>query len=160
MIERFATTGAGTLRVAGMICAGRGDWLKSNAPAMLVAVASRRVSGASPQFSSMNLSPEVKSRVVWSTYPLRAYGLTRIAGTRKPYPKPSTCGGRTWSYQPPQSSYESRNAELFQLELAIRLLITVRTKRIPDWTLPGGCSLAPEGAMYATDGRVPFARSS
>ena len=47
------------------------------------------------------------------------------------------------------------NAEVFQAELRISALISDRTKRSPDWMLPGGCSLEPDGAMKATAGSVP-----
>src|SRR5207247_396237 len=74
-----------------------------------------------------------------------AYGLTRSAGTRKPSPLVSRCGGRTWSYQPPQSSYATRKAELFHDLLAMSELTSPRTNRWPVARLPGGCSLAPDG---------------
>ena len=82
----------------------RGAFEKSNAPAKLLARASRRASGSSSQLSSMNRRIEVVSSRVLSTWPRRAYGLTSSAGTRNPSVPPATLGGRTWSNHPPQSS--------------------------------------------------------
>src|SRR6266480_3381329 len=132
-------------RCRGMIAGGRGPFRKLNAPMMLPAAASSRVSGRSRQFCSMNFNMDVKSSAVWSMKCRRAYGLTRSAGTRKPSPLVSRCGGRTWSYQPPQSSYATRKAELFHDLLAMSELTSPRTNRWPVARLPGGCSLAPDG---------------
>jgi len=60
----------------------------------------------------------------------------------------STRRGLTWSYQPPQSSYASRNAELRQSGLSTSALTSERTNACPDCRFDGGCSLGPDGAMY------------
>ena len=45
----------------------------------------------------MNLLKASKESTWWSMWPRRAYGLITSAGTRMPYPLPSTVGGATWS---------------------------------------------------------------
>ena len=81
--------------------AGRGA--KSKAPAMLVAAVVTRASGARPQLSSMNRRIDVES----SACGRRSRGARRAHEQRR-HPEAvavaSTCGGATWSYQPPQSS--------------------------------------------------------
>ena len=64
MIERFGVGGGLTPRTAATIAGLLGVCLKSNAPAMLFALASREANGFRFQLSSMNLRTEVKSRVV------------------------------------------------------------------------------------------------
>src|SRR4029077_16619524 len=41
------------------------------------------------------------------------------SGTRGPRPMPSTCGGGTWSYQPPKSSQVTKIAVEFHSELCM-----------------------------------------
>ena len=78
---------------------------------------------------------------MWFTSPLLAYGLTRSAGTRKPYPRLSTLGGGTWSYQPPHPSYVHINADVDQAELFINSVVTLRKVREPALGPAGGFSL-------------------
>src|SRR5512143_2961720 len=67
--------------------------------------------------------------------------------------------GVTWSYHPPQSSYDRRNAELSHALDRISSCKMLFTKRSPLARLLGGCSLAPDGTMYDTAGKVPSRKS-
>jgi hypothetical protein len=52
------------------------------------------------------------------------------------------------------------NAELAQALLIDRAVMSRLTSASPAAIRPGGCSLEPAGAMYATWGRLPSRRSS
>src|SRR5450755_1415350 len=71
-----------------------------------------------PNVASMKFRIEPNSCCTCETYPTLANGDMTSSGTRKPRPCESSCGGTTWSYQPPQSSHTTIIAVLDQHGLA------------------------------------------
>src|SRR2546430_8567200 len=83
----------------------------------------------------MNCRIDAWSYWPWATTPRFAYGETISVGTRVPSPKGSTTGGRTWSNQPPPSSYVITTATRDQYRLAMIAVTISPIQRSPAPTV-------------------------
>jgi len=86
---------------------------------------------------------EVWSCTVWDATPRREYGLTTIAGTRKPKLSSMSSGtgdfgGGTWSKKPPHSSYRTTSAVLSQAGLCVSASTTKPMNFSPSTGSCGG----------------------
>src|SRR5580704_14435644 len=108
------TAGRGTTTAVaddGLIEGVIGCWCRLRPVRMLLELASNCVSGARWKTLSIMAGIDAVSSWVLSTWPARAYGETRMVGTRRPTTVdwPSwfcwpMVGGTAWSYHPPESS--------------------------------------------------------
>src|SRR5690348_3372610 len=91
--------------------------------------------------------------------PIFANGEIRMSGTRAPSPsEPASCGGATWSYQPPLSSHSTTIAVLAHTGDFCTVVTRLSNHWMPfDMSPDPGCMLATgSGVIHTTEGTVPF----
>src|SRR5580704_8573614 len=94
------------------------------------------------------------------TCPFLAYGETIKSGTRIPSPSKSVHGGGTWSYQPPQSSQNTKIVVVSQNWLCPTALTMLATQSGPLLPLqPAQSDIAHVGVIQVTLASVPRATS-